>query len=57
MISTVFVLSKLMEIAFFDVFVHFQPILAPYKCPRAKKRQLAPDYGPWRALAQYFGCI
>ena len=29
MISRVFVLSKLTEIAFFDVFVHFQPILAP----------------------------
>ena len=29
MISRVFVLSKLTEIAFFDGFVHFWPILAP----------------------------
>ena len=29
MISRVSVLSKLMEIAFFDVFMHFGPILAP----------------------------
>ena len=29
MISRVFVIPKLTEIAFFDVFVHFWPILAP----------------------------
>ena len=44
MISWVFVLSKLTEIAFFDVFVHFRPILAPFKSV------LEPKSANWRQI-------